>query len=86
MLKYMPKRIAFSYKGIKARTMLAILDDNFNVGRQQATTKDGSKRWVVHWSKATSSFVAKQVFQEKKYDFRTDLANAIVHIVEEGKL
>ena len=65
MLKYMPKRIAFSYKGMKARTMLAVLDDNFNVGRRQATTKYGSKRWVVHWSKATCSFITKKFFKRR---------------------
>ena len=82
----MPKRIAFSYKGMKARTMLAVLDNNFNVGRRQATTKDGSKHWAVCWPKGTCTFVAKKVFQEKKYDFRTDLVNATVQRVEESKL
>ena len=85
MLKYMPKRIAFGYKGMRARTMLAIMDNNFNVGRVQATTNDGTTRWSVHWLKATGCFVAKKIFQVKSYDFRQDLLNATIQRVCEGR-
>lgn len=42
MLKYVPKRLHFGYDSMRARTQLAIMDHNENVGRQQATTKEGN--------------------------------------------
>ena len=86
MLKYVRKRIAFSYKGMKARTMLAVIDNNFNVAREHATTADGTKRWLVSWSKSTNSFVAKKIFAKKSYDFRNDLLTAAIQRVEKRKL
>lgn len=41
MLKYMPKRLHFGYDTMVARTQLAILDNNYNVGREQAETSEG---------------------------------------------
>lgn len=41
MLKYTEKRLHFKYDTMRARKELAILDDNANVGRAQATTKEG---------------------------------------------
>ncbi|KAL7381559.1 hypothetical protein ABVT39_007691, partial [Epinephelus coioides] len=38
MLKYLPKRLHFGYDTMVARTQLAILDNNYNVGREQAVT------------------------------------------------
>lgn len=43
MLKYMPKRLHFDYNTMVARTQLAILDNNYNVGREQATTSEGNE-------------------------------------------
>ena len=44
MTKYVPKREHFSYNGMVARTQLAILDHNANVGRKQAEIKKGSSQ------------------------------------------
>ncbi|KAL7372307.1 hypothetical protein ABVT39_013647 [Epinephelus coioides] len=41
VLKYAPKRIHFHYDSMRAWTQLAIMDPNENVGRPQATTKEG---------------------------------------------
>ena len=42
LLKYLPKRQAFSYEGMKERAYLAIMDHNENiVAREQATTATG---------------------------------------------
>ncbi|XP_033107957.1 uncharacterized protein LOC117109688 [Anneissia japonica] len=76
MLKYVPKRIAFSYEGMVARTMLAALDNNNNVGRRQSTDSMGEKQWKVQWSKRTKSFVVKQVVDLKDYSFRKELTDA----------
>lgn len=41
MLKYLPKRLHFAYETMVARTKLAVMDNNFNVGREQAVTAEG---------------------------------------------
>ena len=40
-LKYCPKRCHFSPKGMVARSQLAVMDHNENVGRKQAVTQTG---------------------------------------------
>ena len=49
MLKYTPKRIHFFYDSMLARTMLAVMDHNLNVGREQATTKTGNDQSNRVW-------------------------------------
>ena len=52
MTKYVPKREHFSYDGMVARTQLAILDHNANVGRKLAEIKkeasQGEKRYKIN--------------------------------------
>ena len=81
----MPKRSSFSYKGMKARSMLAVMNNNFNIGRNQATTAKGAKRWVVHWSNATNKFVAKKIYEPKQYSFRADLMQATLQRLQSSK-
>lgn len=78
MLKYMPKRVSFSYEGMVARTMLAALDNNTNVGREQAETLTGEKRWKLQWSKAAQDFVVKKISNPKDFTFRDDLMSSLV--------
>ena len=61
------------------------MDNNFNIGRNQATTAKGAKRWVVHWSKATKKFVAKKIYEPKQYSFRTDLMQATLQRLQSSK-
>ena len=39
--KYLPKSQHYSYNGMKCRTQLAIIDNNWNTGREVATTEAG---------------------------------------------
>ena len=64
-LKYCPKRLAFSYKGMYARTQLAVLDHNENLGRKQAVTKSNKKREKFQFSKVTKQWVVKEVKEQK---------------------
>ncbi|CAL8258601.1 unnamed protein product [Arctogadus glacialis] len=41
------KRLHFAYSSMKARTLLSVMDNNENVGRQQATTSDAELRWKM---------------------------------------
>ena len=43
MLKYVPKREHFTYRGMLARLQLAALDHNHNCNRKQATVKVGKR-------------------------------------------
>lgn len=41
MLKYAEKRLHFGYDSMRARSQLAVLDHNSNVGSPRATTQQG---------------------------------------------
>ena len=65
--------------------MLAVIDNNFYIGRNQAMTAKGAKRWVVHWSKATNKFVAKKIYEPKQYSFRADLTQTTLQRLQSSK-
>ena len=50
LLKYAPKRQHFSYKGMIARTQLAVIDHNSNVKRQQAQVKRGENKGAKRYN------------------------------------
>lgn len=51
LLKYCEKRQHYSYEGMIARTQLAALDNNHNLGRAQATTSAGNPRYRISYPK-----------------------------------
>ncbi|CAG9760342.1 unnamed protein product [Ceutorhynchus assimilis] len=71
-LKYVPKRVHFSYNGMYIRSILAILDHNFNVGREvvggDVQFPKSSKRW--HF---------KNKYQKKTYFWKADLLQKILN-------
>ena len=77
LLKYAPKRQHFSYKGMVARTQLAVIDHNSNTGRKQATVmngnKQGAKRYKVVFPKGRKKWVAKPVLARKSFSFVQNL-------------
>ena len=74
---YCPKRISFSYEGMYARTQLAVMDHNSGVGRVQATTKTGEKKYKTVYSKVSSSWVAKKIMEDKNKTFIQDILQTI---------
>ena len=74
ILKYCPKRQHFSYKGMIARTQLAVLDHNHNTLRQQSVVNlgamKGEPRYNVVFPKGQSSWVAKPITKKKSYDVK----------------
>ena len=60
LLKWCPKRIHFSYEGMRARSQLACLSHNENVGRAQATTAAGILRHKLVFPKAKGHWVVKK--------------------------
>lgn len=81
-LVWTPKRIHFSYAGMRARQELAALNHNYNVGRCQATTRAGELQWKVVFPKAKRQWVAKKVYAKKS----TTFLHALVHEVYTTKL
>lgn len=72
-----------------ARTMLAVLDNNKNVGRAQATIQagpqKGKKRFDLVYPKGRKSWVVKPVYEKKTYDYVNQLIADVLAQVTEGK-
>ncbi|XP_068115108.1 zinc finger protein 850-like [Hyperolius riggenbachi] len=73
VLKYRSKRIHYYMDGMIARTQLAALDNNWNVGRKQATVKVsgpgrepvGSFRFNLVFSKSSKNWIVKKIYDPK---------------------
>ncbi|CAM4321968.1 unnamed protein product [Leuciscus chuanchicus] len=70
-LKYLPKRTHFGYDVMVHASMLAALDHNNNVNKEQAVYQDGESvgepKFKIAWSKVHKTFRAKPVMTEKDY-------------------
>lgn len=73
-LKYTPKRVHFSFKGMMIRSMLAILDHNNNIGRKKV-------RESVRYSKSQKKWVYVPVYQAKNNNWRKELVDNICTVV-----
>ena len=80
-LVWTPKRIHFSFVGMRARQQLAALNHNYNVGRQQAKTQHGKAQWKIVFPKAKKKWVAKKVYSKKS----TTYLHALMHSVYQTK-
>ena len=84
--KYAPKRQHFAHPQMLARTELAALDHNSNVGRCQArvrkpnaqSTEEGDLKYHCAFSKQTKQWVAKPIHTEKKYDYIKPMMEAAI--------
>ena len=87
MTKYVPKREHFSYNRMVARTQLAILDHNANVGRKQVEIKgssQGEKRFKIVWGKQRKNWVAKEIKVPKTYRHVEGMMQDVI-LCEQGK-
>ena len=88
MTKYVPKREHFSYNGMVARTQLAILDHNANVGRKQAEIKKGAsqgeKRYKIACGKQRKNWVAKEIKEPKTYQHVEGMMQDVI-LCKQGK-
>ena len=73
LLKYCPKREYFSYKRMKARSQLAAIDNNDNVGRVQAVVERGANaveaRYRKCYSKKQKQWVVKPILEKSNVSF-----------------
>ena len=77
MLKWCPKRIHFTYEGMRARVQLASLCYNENVGHKQATTDKGRLRFKAVLTKTTGHWVAKKISEATTYTTLHELMESI---------
>lgn len=78
MLKYVPKRQAFRYAQMVARTQLAVLDHNINLKREVALDAHEHQRFSVMFPKATGRWSVRRLCQAKSYNFRQELMICVV--------
>ena len=63
----------YSYNGMVNRTQLAVIDHNWNVGGDIATTISGEECHGSVYPKLQKKWVAKPMYKEKTYQFVPDL-------------
>ena len=80
MLKYVPKRLKFSYEGMYARTQLADLDHNSNLDRRQAVTKNNEARSNTQFSKGTNKWAPKRVMEPKSRKYIIKIMDEIPNV------
>ena len=78
LLKYAPKREHFHYGGMQARLQLAALDHNNNADRDLVRDSDGKPVLRQVYSKARKSWILRQVYDSKQYDYLDDILSKIV--------
>jgi hypothetical protein len=71
LLEYASKEIYFSYTGMVLRNILAVMDHNLNLGREQIGER-------VVYCPAKKEYVIKPTFGPKDESWRIDLADKIV--------
>ncbi|VDI27339.1 Hypothetical predicted protein [Mytilus galloprovincialis] len=84
MLKYCPKRLEFDYPSMVARTQLAVVDNNVNIGRKQKTGANGMLSFTTRCPKSTGRWTARKVYEKKEYDFKTDILHSAIKNQQEG--
>ena len=83
--KYLPKAQHYSYNGMRCRTQLAVIDNNWNAGRNVATTESGEERFKCVYPKFQKKWVAKPIYEEKSYQFVEDLMRDTV-LLKQGAI
>lgn len=88
-LKYLPKRTYFGYDVMVHASMLAALDHNSNVKREQAVYQDGEcmgdPKFKIAWSKVHKSFRAKPVMTDKNYNYMAGMMEDVLSFDEDAK-
>ena len=89
LLKYCPKRQEFDYLQMQARNQLAVLDHNCNITNRAhavvkrerpGTSKKGTPRYKLHWSKSTKRWVLKKIYKDRKYDYIYPMLEKVIEM------
>jgi len=78
-LKYMPKRIHLKYNGIYLRSILEILDHNYNTGKNIIDDK-------MVFSKSLRKYTIKNTYEQSKTDWRKQIMNKVEELSKSNML
>ena len=67
LTKYAPKRQEFDFDQIHCRTTIAVIDHNMGLNRGHKLDKDGRLLYKHVYSKVTSNWTPKAVYNPKNY-------------------
>ena len=73
-----PKRQHFSYAGMITRSQLAVMDFNEGSKLEQATTRQGDKRYNINFSKITKNWSSKSVKEKKDQTYLHKMVNETI--------
>ncbi|KAM7286362.1 uncharacterized protein ISCGN_030184 [Ixodes scapularis] len=83
LIGFAPKSTVFTYEGMRARILLAVLHFNANAKRLQATTKDGQGRYKVKASKSRKDHLAAfQMAEGAKFEYISTLMTNVLERLE----
>ncbi|XP_025413422.1 uncharacterized protein LOC112685695 [Sipha flava] len=74
-LKYMPKRIHLKYRGMYIRSILAILDHNYNTNKQLVGDK-------MVYSKPLGKYTIKNVYERTDTDWRKQIMHEVLDLAK----
>ena len=78
--KYCPKDKHFSFIGMVARSQLAGMDINAGAGLEQATTKDGQRRYKIVYTKLGKKWVRKPIKQHKNKQYVHQMEDRVIEV------
>lgn len=78
-LKYIPKRIHLKYNGMYLRSILAILDHNYNTGKNIIGNK-------MVFSNTLRKYTIKNTYERSKTNWRKQIINMIEELFKENIL
>ncbi len=92
LLVYCPKRQEFDYAAMLARSQLAVLHHNNNVGREQAvvqrqhksTASIGTARFKPEWKKQSAAWRVRPVYQPTSDDHILDMVVEVMKVKADG--
>ncbi|XP_049512920.1 uncharacterized protein LOC125940603 [Dermacentor silvarum] len=77
---FAPKSTAFTYEGIKARTLIAALHFNENSEREQSHTAQGESQWHTKTSKAKPGISAYELKTAATFCYVQGLTNQVLNL------
>ncbi|CAN7981884.1 unnamed protein product [Ixodes pacificus] len=83
LIGFASKSRAFTPEGMEARTLVAALHYNENVGREQATTREGVRRFMVVTSRARKGHsTARPIPSDATFGYRDELMGEVMTCLE----
>ena len=67
-----------------ARTQLAVIDNNINIGRQQKTDSNGKLSFATRCPKSTGRWTARKLYEKKDFKFKSEILQFAIANQQEG--